>query len=93
MAAISDGRPLDPFEQVLQVALTDDFVSVSVVRERARLRMEKVAPHLARMMLSRDRPIATVIAALYELERHGFAEWFEIARCVRWRRAREAGKA
>jgi hypothetical protein len=89
--AVCDERPLNSFEQALQAALDDEFVSASVVRERARLRAVKASPDLARTMLSRDRPIAITVSAFHELERRGFAEQSLVGGWVRWRRAREAG--
>jgi hypothetical protein len=88
--AVGDVRPLNSFEQALRSALDDEFVSASVVRERARLQVVKTSPDLAKTMLSRDRPIALTIPAFHELERRGLAEQSFVAGCVRWRRAGEA---
>jgi hypothetical protein len=85
---VGDVRPLNSLEQALLGALSDEFVSASVVRERARLRMREASPCLAETMLSRDLPIALATSAFYELERRGLAEQSFVARCVRWRRAR-----
>lgn len=81
---------LNSVDKALRAALDDEFVSASVVRERARLSMMEAQPSFVRTALSRARPVATTIAAFYELERRGFAERIEVAGCVRWRRAREA---
>jgi hypothetical protein len=89
--AVGDVRPLNPVEQALRAALTDEFMSTSVVRERARLRVAKTSPDLAKAMLSRGLPVATTLSAFYELERRGLAEQSFVTGCVRWRRAREAG--
>lgn len=83
-------RPLNPVEQALQAALDDEFVSPSVVRERARLRVAKASPVLARTMLSRDLPIARTLSAFHELERRGLAEQCLVGGWVRWRRAQKA---
>lgn len=89
--AVGDERPLNSFEQALRAALNDEFVSASVVRERARLRMVKTSPDLARTMLSRDRPIAITVSAFHELERRGSAEQSLVGGWVRWRRSYGAG--
>ena len=80
-------RPLTELEQALLVALDDQFVSTTVVRDTARRMMLKTAPVIARTILPRDKPLTAVSAACSELERRGLAERIEVARTPRWRRA------
>ncbi|MGH1574293.1 hypothetical protein ACRAWG_31185 [Methylobacterium sp. P31] len=84
-------RPLNEMEQALLTVLDDEFISTSVVRDRARLKVLETSPTVSRRMLSRALPLATALSAFYELERRGLAERIVIAGCVRWRRAHEAG--
>jgi hypothetical protein len=83
-----DEPQLDSVKQALRAALDDEFMSTSVVRERARLQAVKAGALIGGTFLSRDRPISDVIAMCYELERHGVAERIDVAGVVRWRRAR-----
>ncbi|MGH1572066.1 hypothetical protein ACRAWG_16975 [Methylobacterium sp. P31] len=86
-----DARPLNLVEQALRTALTDELMSTSVVRERARQQMAEISPSLDRTMLSRDLPVATTHSAFHELERRGLAKQIVFGGHVRWRRRREAG--
>lgn len=86
-------RPLNPVEQALRAAPSDEFMSTFVVREMARLQVAKNSPDLAKTMLSRDHLIALTISALYELERRGLAEQSLVGGWVRWRRSCGVGSS
>lgn len=83
--------PLAELEQALLSVLDADFVSSTVVRDRARLRARETAPELSRTKLSAAQPIAAIMSALHELERTNFAESIQTAQCLRWRLKRQAG--
>ncbi|MCJ2141572.1 hypothetical protein [Methylobacterium sp. E-066] len=79
--------PLSKLEQALLAALDNQFVSTSVVRERARLLMLKTTPSVSRATLSKNQPLTVIFPACRELERRGLAERIETAGVPRWRRA------
>ena len=81
-------RPLTPFERILLAALDDQYVSASVVRDRARLMPLEATLSVPREMLACGRPIAPCYAACDELERRGLAERLGVGRGARWRRAK-----
>ena len=83
-------RPLNELEQALLVALDDQFVSTTVVRDTARRMMLKTAPVVARAILGRNQALTAITAACDELERRGLAKRIEVARTPRWRRAGES---
>ncbi|WP_066918486.1 hypothetical protein [Methylobacterium sp. CCH5-D2] len=81
-------RPLTSLEQALLAALTDAFVSTSVLRSRARLIAVGTACRMTVKMLGLNLPLAPISAACDELERRGLAQCEgKTARFVRWRRA------
>lgn len=84
---------LTVLEQALLEALDGDFVSTTVVRDRAHLKTRETSPIVSRKMLSRNLPLAPILFALHELERRGWAQRRAINGCTRWRRAPETGEA
>ena len=83
----SDVRSLDVLEETLSAALNEQFVSASVIRDTARLKLRTSFPLTSVKMLSRTQPLMPVRAACYELERRGLAERSEVAGVARWRMA------
>lgn len=84
---------LTVLEQALLEALDSDFVSTTVVRDRAHLKTRETSPVVSRKMLSRNLPLAPILSALHELERRGWAERLASNGCTRWRRTLETGEA
>ncbi|WP_244027396.1 hypothetical protein [Methylobacterium sp. E-016] len=66
-------RPLNDFERSILKALTDEFVSASVVKARARIAMKDL--------------IGPTVEACLELEKRGLAERMGRPTRVAWRRA------
>ena len=85
-------KSLSALEQALFEALDGQFMSMSVVRSRARLNTRDTSPIVSRKMLSGALPLAPILHALHELERRGWAEQLAIGGCTRWRRTRETGE-